>query len=383
MHDFVNLIVDLRSDRFQNRTYDDAVREIEAAGFSIERTDSGADPFLAWIDDRFGGAWSSEAFAGTNLIARSGGEFAGFATIDARDLTYAWLRGAAQQPGTGIFGPFGVAEEFRGRPLGRALLQAALSALRDAGYAHALIPAVGNERLARYYVENAGAKIAERFPRSYGGRSFRTVVLASGSGSNFQSVTEKTAAGALPLDLVLLLSNKSTAYALERARTANVAAVALPWDRVSQTRAQYDADLLEMVRREEPDLVLLLGWMHLLGDAFIAAFPHIVNIHPAFLPLDQNRDDVGFPDGSVTPAFRGAHAVRDALVWGSRWTGASSHRVTLDADRGPVLTRRPLPILGEPEEAIMERLHPMEHRVLADGIRRWTYERIDAPSGAV
>jgi phosphoribosylglycinamide formyltransferase-1 len=174
----------------------------------------------------------------------------------------------------------------------------------------------------------------------------------------------------------MLLTNKTDAYALERARSAGIRAVPMPWDRQVQSRLQYDLQLREFVQREEPELLLLLGWMHLLDDAFIAAFPHIVNIHPAFLPLDQDRNEVGFPDGSVTPAFRGAHAVRDALAWGAQWVGASSHRVTLDADRGPVLVRKPLRLLeGDTEARIMERLHPLEHRMLAGGIMRWVYER--------
>jgi phosphoribosylglycinamide formyltransferase-1 len=116
--------------------------------------------------------------------------------------------------------------------------------------------------------------------------------------------------------------------------------------------------------------------MHLLPDTFVAAFPHTINIHPAFLPLDQRRDEVAFPDGTVTPAFRGARAVDDALAWGSRWVGASAHRVTLEADRGPVLVRKPLALEdGEGQSSIMERLHPLEHSVLAGGIMRWVYER--------
>jgi phosphoribosylglycinamide formyltransferase-1 len=174
----------------------------------------------------------------------------------------------------------------------------------------------------------------------------------------------------------MLVSNKEDAFALQRARSASIRDVAMPWARKAQTRAQYDADLRRLLQREEPELLLLLGWMHLLDDAFIAAFPHIINIHPAFLPLDQERDDVAFPDGTVTPAFRGAHAVRDALAWGAKWVGASSHRVTLDADRGPVLVRKPLALLeGDTEASIMERLHPLEHRMLAGGIMRWVYER--------
>jgi phosphoribosylglycinamide formyltransferase-1 len=377
VHDLVNLAVDLRSDRFNAENCARAVESISAAGFSVERLQSGPDPFLAWIDMEFGGAWSSEALAGKNLIVRSGRRYAAFATYDPQGVSYAWLRGAAQEPGTGVFGPFGVAPEFRGSPLGENVLVATLCALREAGYARALIPAVGEGALVQYYARACDAEVVERFDGAhFTSKRYRTVVLASGNGSNFQSVIDGVAAGDIPLDLALLLTNRANAYALERAGIAGVAHVAFPWDRKAQSRAEYDRALLEIVRREEPDLLLLLGWMHVLDDVFVAAHPHTINIHPAFLPLDQRRDEVGFPDGSVTPAFRGAHAVRDALAWGSRWVGASCHRVTLEADRGPVLTRKPLAIApGETEEAILDRLHPLEHRVLAGGIRRWVFER--------
>ena len=59
--------------------------------------------------------------------------------------------------------------------------------------------------------------------------------------------------------------------------------------------------------------MLLLGWMHLLSDSFVRAFPQMLNLHPAFLPLDPRRDDVVMPDGTQMPAFRGPRAVRDAL----------------------------------------------------------------------
>jgi phosphoribosylglycinamide formyltransferase-1 len=377
MREMVNLLVDLRSAQFDGEALARALQGIEAAGFAAERVAPGSDAFHAWIDQEFGGTWSSEAFAGKSVIAKSGDRFAGFATYDPRGLRFSWLRGLAAQDGVGIFGPFGVAPQFRGGALGRDLLVAALASLREAGYAQALIPAVGHEKLVEYYITHSGARIAERFEKSsWLGRRYRTLVMASGSGSNFQSVVDGVAAGTLPLDLAMLVSNKSGAYALQRARNAGIAAVALPWDRKAQSREQYDHALFELVHREQPELLLLLGWMHVLADRFVAQFPHMINIHPAFLPLDQRKDEVGFPDGSVTPAFRGAHAVRDALEWGSRWAGASAHRVTLEADRGPVLVRKPLALAsGDTQERVMERLHPLEHRVLAGGIMRWVYER--------
>ena len=133
------------------------------------------------------------------------------------------------------------------------------------------------------------------------------------------------------------------AYAIERARAAGVAGVhVVEWRRKEEMRAQYDERLLEAVRSERPDLVLLLGWMHLLSDAFVAAFPEMLNLHPAFLPLDPSCDDVGLPDGTRIAAFRGPRAVHDALAAGSRWVGATVHRVTPATDRGPVLARKPL-----------------------------------------
>jgi hypothetical protein len=236
MNEMVNLLVDLRSGQFGAQALARALRSIESAGFSVERG-HGSGAFHAWIDEEFGGTWSSEAFAGNSVIAKSGDRFAGFATYDPHGLRYSWLRGLGAQDGVGIFGPFGVARMLRPSPIGPHLLVAALASLREAGYAQALIPAVGHEKLVEYYMKHSGAQVAERFEKArWRSRRYRTLVLASGSGTNFQSVIDGAAAGTVPLDLAMLVSNKSGAYALERARSAGIAAVALPWDRKAQSR---------------------------------------------------------------------------------------------------------------------------------------------------
>lgn len=348
-------------------------------GVEIAGPDRAGERTLAWIDDAFGGCWSSEALAGANVVARRNGAPVGFATIDARGLRFAWLRGLARERDVGLFGPIGVAPELRGSPLGRTLLKVALGALRDRGFSRALIAAVGDERLVRYYADNAGARVAERFsPPDLVGRSpVRTLVMASGNGTNLQAVLDGASAGTLPLDVVGLVSNNAQAFAIERARRAGVPSLhVLPWDRASETRPQYDARLLAAVRACEPELVLLLGWMHLLDPRFVAAFPNLLNVHPAFLPLDPRRDEVVLPDGSQQRAFRGPRAVRDALQSGARWTGATVHAVTADTDRGPVLVRKPLHIAPEEAESVvMERLHPVEHQLVRSGVMRWVYER--------
>lgn len=372
----VNLAVDLRDERFDAAALAAALRAIETAGCTVERGPGGG-AFLAWIDAEFGGTWSSEAFAGESVIAYKNGAVAGFATYDPRGLKFSWLRGAGSEPGTGIFGPFGVAAAHRGTGIGPHLLAAALCSLRERGYARALIPAVGEANLVAYYERNSGASVVERFEKAqWKRRRFRTVVLASGSGTNFQSVADAAAQGRLPLELSMLLSNKPQAYALTRARHAGVHAVTLAWDRKMQTRSGYDGELARVVEREDPELLLLLGWMHVLDEAFVRRFPQAINIHPGFLPLDQEQDRVVFPDNSETPAFRGANAVADALAIGSEWVGATSHLLALRADRGPVLVRKPMAVhRGEKFEQVMERLHALEHRVLAGGIMRWVFEQ--------
>jgi phosphoribosylglycinamide formyltransferase 1 len=365
-----NLIVDL-DERFSAGSGAPLFAEYEIA--SPVRLD---EPALAWIDETFGGTWSSEAHAGANVLARRDGVPAGFATFDPKGLRFAWLRDLGREPGVGVFGPFGVAESHRGRGLGRRLLHTALTELRARGYTRALVPAVGGERLIRYYADAAGARVAERFDLSVR-KPARVLVMASGSGSNLQAVLDRARDGDLPIEVACVVVNRPGAFAIERARKAGVGSIrVLPWNRSEQTRAQYDERLLEAVRAEAPELVLLLGWMHLLAESFVREFAAPINVHPAFLPLDPERDGVGMPDGSWIPAFRGAHAVRDAIAAGSSWSGASVHLVTPQTDRGPVLARRPARIApGEDEAAVLARLHPIEHELVATGIRRWFYER--------
>jgi phosphoribosylglycinamide formyltransferase 1 len=361
-----NLVVDL-GEPFP--TDSPAGVEIAPAGAADERT-------LAWIDDDFGGFWSSEARAGLNIVARRNGAPVGFATLDAEGLTFAWLKEIGRNPKVGILGPLGVGPGERKSGLGTALLRLASNALRARGYERALVPAVGDEQLVHFYTDAVGARVTQRFERNALYRPMRrTLILASGNGSNFQAVVDATRDGTLPLDLVALLSNNLHAYALVRARDAGIPSHLVTWDRGEETREAYDTRLLEDAAAERPDLVLLLGWMHLLSNDFVSAFPEMLNVHPAFLPLDQARDEVTMPDGSTIPAFRGPRAVRDALAVSSKWVGAALHRVTNLTDRGPVMARKPLRVEpGEEEPHLMERVHALERGVVRAGITRWLYE---------
>jgi len=373
---YANLLAELDDARFGANARLRAEALAREAGFALRRTDGAADERLAaWIDLHFApSGWSSEVRAGSAWVAERDGEIGGFAAFAARGLRFFWLRGYGERRDVGIFGPYGVAPAHRGTGIGEALLLAALAGLREAGHGKALIPAVRGERLIATYEARTGATIVERFDLSVA--RARTSILASGAGTNARNVLERVRDGTLPLDVRAVIANDANAGALEAAREHGVAAIPVVWDRAVESRAEFDARVAEATARTEPELVLLLGWMHLLAPAFLQRFPQTINLHPAFLPHDSSRDEVVMPDGSVVPALRGAHALRDALRAGAQWTGATVHYVTPATDRGEVLVRIPMRVDdATTEHELRERIRPLEFAAVPAAIRRWSFER--------
>jgi phosphoribosylglycinamide formyltransferase 1 len=183
--------------------------------------------------------------------------------------------------------------------------------------------------------------------------SKRVVVLVSGNGSNLQALLDAAAAPGAGLAVVLVVSDRPGAYALERARRAGVdAAVVRPADH--QDRPAFDRALRDLVAAARPDVVCLAGFMRVLGPEFVRAFPdRIVNTHPSLLP-----------------AFRGAHAVRDALAYGVRVSGCTVHLVDDEVDHGPVLFQAAVAVEdGDDEASLHERIKREEHRLLPAAVR--------------
>ncbi len=204
-----------------------------------------------------------------------------------------------------------------------------------------------------------------------------TAVFVSGSGTNLQAVIEASRDGTLPLDLRLVVSNSPTAYALERARRAEIPTVVMTFNRDEEDRAAYALRLAGAVRESGARLVLLLGWMHVLAQEFLDAdFEGVLNLHPAFLPEDPSADMVVFEDGTRTPVFRGARALREALAAKVTHTGASLIQITRHVDRGPLLARKSMQLLpDEDEDAALQRLHAIEREVVREGILAWIASR--------
>ena len=371
----VNLLAALDEERYGASALACAHAAAARAGYTLRRVDGPDDRLAAWIDFHFPASWwSYEARAGSAWVAERDGAIAGFAAFGARGLRFPWLREWRDRDDVGIFGPYGVGTSHRGSGIGEPLLTAALCALHESGHGGALIPAVGGTRLIAMYMHRTGARVVDEFDYDVG--RFRATILASGAGTNARNVLDCARDGRLALDVTTVIANDPAAGALDAARDYGAGAVSVVWNRANEPRTAFDARVIDAVARTEPQLVLLLGWMHLLPPAFVERFPETINLHPSYLPLDPLADEVIVPDGTVIPALRGAHALRDTLRAGIPWTGATVHYVTAATDRGAVLVRTPLAV-GDATTAedLREKIRPVEFASVAGAVRRWTFER--------
>ena len=178
----------------------------------------------------------------------------------------------------------------------------------------------------------------------------RIAVGVSGSGSNLRALAARVDRWALDATIALVFSDRPCA-ALDWATEAGLD-TALVEDlgaRNPDARALADRNLAETLKGLEVDVVVLAGFMRLVGPVLLDAFGgRVLNVHPSLLP-----------------AFPGAHAVRDALAAGAVVTGVTVHLVDASLDGGPVVLAEAVPILGDDTEAtLLERLHAVEHRLL-------------------
>lgn len=194
----------------------------------------------------------------------------------------------------------------------------------------------------------------------------RIVVLASGAGSNLQALIDAERAGTLGAEIVAVISDRPESGALRRAEHAGIPAVAVPLDdkRNAAARAAFEQRLAQEIAAFSPDLLVLAGWMLILGQPTLERHEgRIINVHPALLP-DGPDNEVMSSCGPV-PVLRGAHAVRDALRYALPLTGATVHVVTPMVDTGPIVLREEVPILdGDDQERLHERIKHVEHTLL-------------------
>jgi phosphoribosylglycinamide formyltransferase-1 len=184
------------------------------------------------------------------------------------------------------------------------------------------------------------------------GEPCRLGILISGSGTNMQNIARRIEGGDIRARIAVVISDVEDAYGLVRAREHGLAAAFIDPGGFAD-RAAYDRELIRVLEENGVDLVILAGYMRLVGPEFIEAFRYrVMNIHPALLP-----------------SFPGTSGVEDALAYGVRVTGVTVHFVDEGLDTGPIILQESVPVLaGDDKEKLHGRIHEVEYRLYPQAI---------------
>ena len=191
-------------------------------------------------------------------------------------------------------------------------------------------------------------------------KPFRLGILGSGKGSNMMAIADACAAGQIPAEIAVVISDVEGAGILDRARERNLQAEFIPPGKF-RTKLDEDAEqaFVKRLTEAQVDLIILAGFMRILKGEFLRAFANrVVNIHPSLLP-----------------AFPGLEAWKQALDYGVKVTGCTVHFVDQGIDSGPILGQETVPVLSDDTAATLHervqqaerRLYPQVVRELAEG----------------
>jgi phosphoribosylglycinamide formyltransferase-1 len=198
-------------------------------------------------------------------------------------------------------------------------------------------------------------------------KKLRVGVLASGGGTNLQTIIDNCASGKLDAEVVVVISDVQCG-ALERARKAGIAAEHI--DRRDKerfpTREEFDRAVLACLRRQEAELVCLAGYLRIMTPELVEAYEgRMINIHPALLPSFGGKGMVGH------------HVHQAVLDYGCKVSGATVHFVTLGTDEGPIILQRPVPVEeGDTPETLAARILPHEHELYSEAIQLFAEGRL-------
>lgn len=191
-------------------------------------------------------------------------------------------------------------------------------------------------------------------------KNLKIAVLASGRGSNFQAIIDAIESGDISAEISLLITDSKRAFAIERAKKHGIEHLVMtPEEAVS--RDAYYQSIASVLEKKGVRLIVLAGFMRVIGKPLIDAFPsRIMNIHPALLP-----------------SFPGLHGQRQACDYGVRISGCTVHFVDEGIDTGPIIMQAAVPVKdNDTEETLSERILKAEHKIYPAAIKLFAQGRI-------
>lgn len=191
----------------------------------------------------------------------------------------------------------------------------------------------------------------------------RLAVLISGGGTDLQSIIDEHKKGNINCEIALVISNRKSAYGLERAKQAGIPTACI----------KDQKELLKKLQDEKIDFIVLAGYLAILQEDLIKAYPNkIINIHPSLIP------------SFCGPGMYGLHVHEAALAKGVKVSGATVHFVSEEVDGGPIIYQEAVSITDlDTAEAIQKRVLEIEHKILPMVVRYYCEDRIRIEKGRV
>lgn len=185
-------------------------------------------------------------------------------------------------------------------------------------------------------------------------------VLVSGRGSNLQAIMDHIAAGDLPVEIAVVISDKENARALERAAKAGIKTVVVARKSCAD-KDEFESKIHEALAAAGCELVVLAGFMRILSGSFVSKWQHkIINIHPALLP-----------------SFPGLDAQGQAVDYGVKFSGCTVHFVDEGTDSGPIILQKVVSVLDDDtEETLAARILEQEHKAMPEALKLWAEGRL-------
>ena len=181
----------------------------------------------------------------------------------------------------------------------------------------------------------------------------KIAIFASGSGTNFEALAQACADGRLDAEVALMVCDKPGAKVIERAERFGVESFVFS-PKSYPSKADFEREIVQMLRDRQVDLVCLAGYMRLVGDTLLAAYRgKIINIHPSLLP-----------------AFKGAHAVEDAVAYGVKVYGITIHYVDETLDGGKIIAQRAFPYDGNDPDEVHRIGQKIEHELYVETVQK-------------
>jgi phosphoribosylglycinamide formyltransferase 1 len=179
----------------------------------------------------------------------------------------------------------------------------------------------------------------------------RLGILVSGRGSNFIAIADNINAGRLDAEIVIVISNRADAPAIDMAKQRGIPCSVIPSK--GKERGTHDAEVIAVLKQARVELVCLAGYMRLLSAEFVKAFPgRILNIHPSLLPQ-----------------FPGLDAQRQALEAGAKMSGCTVHFVDDQLDHGQIILQKKVPVLPDDDVvSLSARILEQEHIAYSEAI---------------